>query len=145
LRTQGEADRSGGGQAGKFGFYPSKGTIGRCHLETWFALDMAQLQIALSLFMTAFRQVCVSADERVDRDTHRAAMQRVVEAAGHSRASKANAYLSTYRVQAAKQSPKVTLEQADAALAKALGNKSHAATALGISRQSLYRLLAQMK
>jgi integrase len=83
------------------------------------------------------------AAERVDRETHRAAIQRVVEAAGHSRATKANAYLSTYRIQAAAQIQKVSLEQANAALITAEGNKSHAAAALGISRQALYRLLAQ--
>jgi integrase len=40
--------------------------------------------------------------ERVDRDLHREAMRRVVEAAGHSRATKANAYLSTHNAQAEK-------------------------------------------
>ncbi|WP_408449885.1 hypothetical protein [Paraburkholderia sediminicola] len=40
--------------------------------------------------------------ESVDRDLHRDAM-RVVEAAGHSRATKANAYLSTHNAQAGKK------------------------------------------
>jgi len=80
--------------------------------------------------------------ERVDRTTHQAAIQQVVEAAGHSRATKANAYLSTHRVQTATKAPKVSFEQVDAALNTAGGNKSHAAAALGISRQALYRVLA---
>jgi integrase len=81
-------------------------------------------------------------DGRVDRETHQAAIQQVVEAAGHSRATKANAYLSTQRILIAADSPKVTVEQASVALKNAMGNKSHAAKALGISRQALYRLLA---
>jgi integrase len=81
-------------------------------------------------------------EDRVDRETHLAAIQQVVEAAGHSRATKANAYLSTHRVIKAKALPKVTVEQASVALEKAAGNKSHAAAALGISRQALYRLIA---
>lgn len=80
--------------------------------------------------------------ERVDRVLHREAMQRVVEAAGHSRATKANAYLSTYNAQAGKKNSGVTPEMAEAAVAKANGIKSHAAAALGISRQALYRLLS---
>jgi hypothetical protein len=40
-----------------------------------------------------------NAGTRPDRETHLAAMQQVVEAAGHSRATKANAYLSTFATQ----------------------------------------------
>jgi DNA-binding NtrC family response regulator len=69
-------------------------------------------------------------------------MQRVVEAAGHSRATKANAYLSTYTVQRAKKSSAVTREQAQQAVLHANGVKSYAAANLGISRQALYRILA---
>ncbi|MFL9911990.1 integrase domain-containing protein [Paraburkholderia sp. RL17-337-BIB-A] len=79
--------------------------------------------------------------ERVDRDLHREAMRRVVEAAGHSRATKANAYLSTHNAQAEKKNRAVTREIAEQAVLKANGVKSHAAAALGISRQALYRLL----
>ena len=79
--------------------------------------------------------------ERVDRDLHREAMQRVVEAAGHSRATKANAYLSTHNAQAAKKSRALTRKIAEQAVVVAKGVKSHAAAALGISRQALYRLL----
>jgi integrase len=78
---------------------------------------------------------------RVDRDVHREAIQRVVEAAGHSRATKANAYLSTHNALAAKKSRALTREIAEQAVIDAKGVKSHAATALGISRQALYRLL----
>jgi integrase len=83
-------------------------------------------------------------EERVDRDVHRAAIQQVVQAAGHSRANKANAYLSTHRAQTAKTKPTVSAEEAVKALETAGGNKSHAAGALGISRQSLYRLLSRV-
>lgn len=69
-------------------------------------------------------------------------MRRVVEAAGHSRVTKANAYLSTFARQERLAKPLVTLAQAAMALQAAGGNKSHAAAALGISRQALYRLLA---
>jgi integrase len=83
------------------------------------------------------------ASKRLDRETHRAAIQRVVEAAGHSRATKANAYLSTYRTVALLRTTTVTPQQVAAALEVAGGNKSEAAKALGISRQALYRHLKQ--
>jgi integrase len=80
---------------------------------------------------------------RPDRETHLAGIQRVVEAAGHSRATKANAYLSTISMQEtlARKTRVVGRVEADAALGAAKGNKSQAAKALGISRQALYRLL----
>jgi DNA-binding NtrC family response regulator len=72
-------------------------------------------------------------------------MQQVVEAAGHSRATKANAYLSTFATQDRLSRPKVVVsaDEARAAIDTAKGNKSHASQALGISRQALYRLIAQ--
>ena len=79
---------------------------------------------------------------RPTREVHEEAMKRVVEAAGHSRATKANAYLSTFNVQDKRERPTVSAQEASSALAAAGGNKSHAAAALGISRQALYRLLA---
>jgi hypothetical protein len=79
--------------------------------------------------------------EKPDREDHLEAMRRVVEAAGHSRVTKANAYLSTFAKQDRLQKKLPTVEQVRAALATGNGNKSHAATALGISRQALYRIL----
>lgn len=79
--------------------------------------------------------------EKPDREDHLEAMRRVVEAAGHSRVTKANAYLSTFAKQDRLQKKLPTVEEVRAALATANGNKSHAATALGISRQALYRIL----
>jgi integrase len=79
---------------------------------------------------------------RPDPAVHAEAMRRVVEAAGHSRVTKANAYLSTFARQERLAKPSPTVEQATAALEVAGGNKSHTAAALGISRQALYRLLA---
>jgi len=84
------------------------------------------------------------AGERPDPARHAEAMRRVVEAAGHSRVTKANAYLSTFARQERLAKPVVTPAQAAAALEAAGGNKSHAAAALGISRQALYRLLASV-
>lgn len=63
------------------------------------------------------------------------------KAEGHSRATKANAYLSTHNALAAKKSRALTREIAEQAVADAKGVKSYAAAALGISRQALYRLL----
>ncbi|WP_345817831.1 integrase domain-containing protein (plasmid) [Paraburkholderia sp. PREW-6R] len=79
---------------------------------------------------------------RVDRDVHKAAMQRVVEAAGHSRATKANAYLSTHSAMAAKKKRLITRDMALEAVAASGGNKSRAALALGVSRQALYTILS---
>ncbi|OUL87825.1 integrase domain-containing protein [Paraburkholderia hospita] len=79
--------------------------------------------------------------ERVDREIHAEAIQRVVEAAGHSRRTKANAYLSTHTAQSAEKSRTLTREIAERAVDDASGVKSRAAAALGISRQALYRLL----
>ncbi|KVS70139.1 integrase domain-containing protein [Burkholderia cepacia] len=79
---------------------------------------------------------------RPDPAAHEAAKRRVVEAAGHSRPSKANAYLSTFARQTELKKPLPTVAETKAALEAAAGNKSHAAAALGISRQALYRLLA---
>ena len=79
--------------------------------------------------------------ERVDREAHKAAMQRIVQAAGHSRATKANAYLSTHAAMDARKKRSITREMAVEALAQAGGIKSRAAAALGVSRQALYRLL----
>jgi integrase len=83
--------------------------------------------------------------ERVDADLHAEAMQRVVEAAGHSRRTKANAYLSTHNALAAGKRRTLTREMAEQAVEEAKGIKSHAAAALGISRQTLYRLLEAPK
>jgi integrase len=82
------------------------------------------------------------ADARPDRQLHKEAMQRVVEAAGHSRLNKSGAYLSTFAMQDRMQKTLPTIDEAHSALATAGGNKSHAAKALGISRQALYRILA---
>ncbi|QTD95421.1 integrase domain-containing protein [Burkholderia anthina] len=78
---------------------------------------------------------------RPDPAAHDEAKRRVVEAAGHSRVSKANAYLSTFTRQAALKNALPTVDEAKAALEAASGNKTHAAGALGISRQALYRIL----
>lgn len=79
--------------------------------------------------------------ERPDSQLHDEAMRRVVEAAGHSRRTKAGAYLSTFAMQNRLQKTLPTMEEVRAALAAAAGNKSHAAKALGISRQALYRII----
>lgn len=78
---------------------------------------------------------------RPDPAAHDEAKRRVVEAAGHSRVSKANAYLSTFTWQAELKNALPTVDEAKAALEAASGNKTHAAGALGISRQALYRIL----
>lgn len=78
---------------------------------------------------------------RPDPAAHAEAKRRVVAAAGHSRPSKANAYLSTFARQAELKKALPTVAETKAALEAASGNKSHAAAALGISRQALYRLL----
>ncbi|WP_321896769.1 integrase domain-containing protein [Burkholderia cepacia] len=78
---------------------------------------------------------------RPDPAAHDEAKRRVVEAAGHSRVSKANAYLSTFTRQAELKNTLPTVDEAKAALEAASGNKTHAAGALGISRQALYRIL----
>lgn len=80
-------------------------------------------------------------DGRPDPERHAQAIRRVVEAAGHSRVTKANAYLSTFAKQERLAKPNPTAGQARAALEAAGRNKTHAAAALGISRQALYRLL----
>lgn len=80
----------------------------------------------------------------LDRQRHEEAMRKIVEAAGHSRQTKANAYLSTYSVQAAASRPAVTPERAAKAVKDAEGVKAKAAQALGITRQALYRLLARL-
>lgn len=80
-------------------------------------------------------------DARPDPERHAQAIRRVVEAAGHSRVTKANAYLSTFAKQERLEKHSPTVDQARAALEAAVGNKTHAAAALGISRQALYRLL----
>lgn len=78
---------------------------------------------------------------RPDPQLHQEAMRRVVEAAGHSRMTKANAYLSTFATQERLQKTLPTVDEVRVALAAAAGNKSHAAKALGISRQALYRIV----
>ncbi len=77
-------------------------------------------------------------------ELHREAILAVVEAAGHSKASKSGAYLSTFTAMARKEKPQITTNQALEALTAASDNKAKAAQALGISRQALYRLLAKL-
>ncbi|WP_175773054.1 integrase domain-containing protein [Paraburkholderia phenazinium] len=82
---------------------------------------------------------------RPEPGLHEEAMKRVVEAAGHSRVTKANAYLSTFALQERISRHRPTGEEIGRALEEAGGNKSHAASALGISRQALYRALGASK
>ncbi|ANB71506.1 hypothetical protein AYM40_03335 [Paraburkholderia phytofirmans OLGA172] len=70
-------------------------------------------------------------------------MQRLVEAAGHSLAAKATAYISTFATGERLSRPAVSPEEAIAAVVAANGNKSGAAKSLNISRQALYRILAK--
>lgn len=65
----------------------------------------------------------------------------MVEAVGHSRATKANAYLSTYSTQLSIGKPEPTPVQAMETLAIEGGNRSASARRLGIARAKLYRLL----
>jgi integrase len=78
---------------------------------------------------------------RPDPQLHEEALRRVVEAAGHSRRSKSGAYLSTFAMQDRMQKTLPGIDETRSALTAANGNKSHAAKALGISRQALYRIL----
>lgn len=90
----------------------------------------------------AGQQAAVKGGGKVlDPAAHRDAMERVVSAAGHSRASKANAYLSSFHTMSRLGKPAVTLEQVREAVLAAAGNKASAAKALGISRAKLYRVL----
>ncbi|HVI89351.1 MAG TPA: integrase domain-containing protein [Dongiaceae bacterium] len=83
------------------------------------------------------------AGEVRDVAAHHEAMRKVVEAAGHSRATKANAYLSTYSTQMSSKRREPTLAEVKAAIVACDGNRAAAARALGISRAKLYRLLGQ--
>jgi len=80
-------------------------------------------------------------DHRPDPVLHQAAMQRLVEAAGHSLAAKATAYVSTFATVERLSRPVVSPEEAIAAVFAASGNMSDAAKSLNISRQALYRIL----
>ncbi|WP_240057155.1 integrase domain-containing protein [Paraburkholderia azotifigens] len=75
-------------------------------------------------------------DHRPDPQLHRAAMQRLVEAAGHSVAAKAPAYISTFATFDRRSRPVVSADEAMAAVVAADGNKSEAAKSLKISRQA---------
>ena len=83
------------------------------------------------------------ADHRPDPELHQRAMQQLVEAAGHSLAAKATAYISTFATAERLSRPVITPEQVIAALQDARGVKSEAAKSLNISRQAFYRLLAK--
>jgi hypothetical protein len=83
------------------------------------------------------------ADHRPDPELHQRAMQQLVEAAGHSLAAKATAYISTFATAERLSRPVITSDQVIAALKGANGVKSEAAKSLNISRQALYRLLAK--
>lgn len=78
----------------------------------------------------------------VSQEMHLEAIQKVVKAAGHSRATKANAYLSTHKTMERFKRTHVTPAIAVEAVKLANGVKLRAAENLGIPRTSLYRLLA---
>jgi integrase len=84
------------------------------------------------------------ADHRPDPELHQLAMERIVAAAGHGLATKASAYISSFAAIRKADTPVVNYTQVLAALEKTKGNKSHAAKALGISRQALYRVLGKL-
>jgi len=83
-------------------------------------------------------------DHRPDTELHQLAMERIVAAAGHGLATKASAYISSFAAIRKADTPVVSYAQVCEALEEAKGNKSHAAKALGISRQALYRVLGKL-
>lgn len=92
--------------------------------------------------MTGVKPPIKGGDERPTVEQHQEALKRVVEAAGHSRLTKANAYLSTFSRMEGKVRKVITPEEAVEAVKRAGGSKTVAAAELGVTRQALYRALA---
>ncbi|MBC3881580.1 integrase domain-containing protein [Undibacterium sp. LX40W] len=74
-------------------------------------------------------------------DMLRFARQSVTEAAGHSRESKANAYIGSYRAMAVKTAQDLKDDEILAKIKDCGGNKMKAAEELGCSRSYLYKRL----
>lgn len=81
--------------------------------------------------------------QRPDNNSHKEAIGIIVETLGHSRVTKSGAYLSSFTYK--KPIPLPSFEAVIDAVKSAGGNISKAATALSISRQSLYRVLDKNK
>ncbi|MEM5340207.1 integrase domain-containing protein [Paraburkholderia azotifigens] len=84
-------------------------------------------------------------DHQTDPEVHQAAIERLMEVAGRGVGAKARACISAFATIDRRSRAVVSAEEAIAALAAASGNKSQAAKSLRISRQALYRLLANCR
>jgi integrase len=80
-------------------------------------------------------------DEKADIETHKSKLREAVEALGHSKPDKIGMYISTPAAMAKLKAPVVTLDDVHRAIDATGGNKKAAAASLGISRQSVYRML----
>ncbi|MEB0032298.1 integrase domain-containing protein [Undibacterium sp. RTI2.1] len=87
----------------------------------------------------------VRGGEKPAQDILAAARQIITEHAGHSIASKANAYIGSHATMKTKTSKDLTNEQVLAALQTSEGNKMKAAEQLGCSRSYLYKRLKDLE